>query len=131
MMIEQGRIVVIAQPELGRQLESHFRAAGWSVYRSPDITSVSEILRSVRPKALIVGLDAPWFDDQTLPLLLKAADAQTCLLALTDSHADFASDRIIVLPTATDPKVVLREVNCAVQPLTSRSVECQAISFES
>ena len=120
MMIEQGRIVVIAQPELGRRLESHLRAAGWSVYRSPDITAISEILRSVRPKALIVGLDAPWFDEMTLPRLLEAAESQTHLLALTDVHAGLDSDRIIVLPTATDPNIVLREVSCAVQPASCR-----------
>ena len=127
MMIEQGRIVVIAQPELGRRLESHLRAAGWSVYRSPDIPAISEILRSVRPKALIVGLDAPWFDDKTLPRLFEAAETQTHLLALTDAHADLASDRIVVLPTATDPTVVLREVTCAVQPCMCQPVEHKAM----
>lgn len=120
MMTELGRIVVIAQPELGRRLESHLRAAGWSVYRSPDITAIAEILRSVRPKALIVGLDAPWFDEKTLPRLLEAAESQTHLLALTDMHAELDSNRIIVLPTATDPNVVLREVSCAVEPLACR-----------
>jgi len=120
MMIEQGRIVVIAQPELGRRLESHLRAAGWSVYRSPDITAIAEILRSVRPKALIVGLDAPWFDEETLPRLLEVAESQTHLLALTDTHAELGSDRIVVLPTATDPTVVLQEVLCAVEPAQCR-----------
>lgn len=117
-MNEPCRIVVIAQPELGRRLESHLRAAGWSVYRSPDDSAVSEILRSVRPQALIIGLDAPWFNDETLPRLLEHLETNTRLLALTDGHADLASDRLIVLPATTDPATVLDEVVCAVQPLS-------------
>jgi hypothetical protein len=113
-MYEQKRILVIAQPELGRRLEHHLRAAGWSVYRSPDPSLVSEMVRSLKPSLLIVGLDAPWFDCDTLAKLLAATDCWIPVLALTDDSAAQGAGLATFLPASIEPQLLLVEMARAI-----------------
>ena len=113
-MYEQKRILVIAQPELGRRLEQHLRAAGWSVYRSPDPSLISEMVRSLKPNLLIVGLDAPWFDRETLSKLLAATDCETPVLALTDDSPAEGAGLATFLPVSIEPQLLLIEMARAI-----------------
>jgi DNA-binding NtrC family response regulator len=110
----QKRILVIAQPELGRRLEQYLRAAGWSVYRSPDPSSIAETVRSVKPRILIVGLDAPWFDHDTLANLLAATTCETPVLALTDV-AGQDGELATFLPASIEPQLLLIEMAKAIE----------------
>jgi DNA-binding NtrC family response regulator len=113
-MNEQKRILVIAQPELGRRLEQYLRAAGWSVYRSPDMSSIAETVRSVKPHMLIVGLDAPWFDRETLAKLLAATACETPVLALTDLSPGQDVGLATFLPASIEPQLLLTEMAKAI-----------------
>ena len=114
-MNEQKRILVIAQPELGRRLERYLRAAGWSVYRSPDTSLIAETVRSVKPRMLIVGLDAPWFDQQTLAKLLAATACETPVLALTDVPPGQNAELATFLPVSIEPQMLLLEMARAIE----------------
>ena len=113
-MSEQKRILVIAQPELGRRLEQYLRAAGWSVYRSPDTSLIAETVRSVKPRLLIVGLDAPWFDQETLVKLLAATACETPVLALTDVPPGKDAELATFLPASIEPQLLLTEMAKAI-----------------
>jgi hypothetical protein len=113
-MSEHKRILVIAQPELGRRLEHHLRAAGWSVYRSPDPSLISDMVRSLKPSLLIVGLDAPWFDRETLAKLLAATDCETPVLALTDDSTATGAGLATFLPASIEPQLLLVEMDRAI-----------------
>jgi DNA-binding NtrC family response regulator len=113
-MCEHKRILVIAQPELGRRLEHHLRAAGWSVYRSPDPSLISEMVRSLKPNLLIVGLDAPWFDGETLAKLLAATDCEMPVLALTDESPAPCAGLATFLPASIEPQLLLVEMARAI-----------------
>ena len=114
-MSEQKRILVIAQPELGRRLEQYLRAAGWSVYRSPDTSLIEEMVRSVKPRILIVGLDAPWFDQETLAKLLAATACETPVLALTDVPSGQDAELATFLPVSIEPQLLLMEMAKAIE----------------
>jgi DNA-binding NtrC family response regulator len=113
-MNEQKRILVIAQPELGRRLEPYLRAAGWSVYRSPDMSLIADTVRSVKPRILIVGLDAPWFDQETLAKLLAATACETPVLALTDVPPGEDAESATFLPASIEPQLLLLEMAKAI-----------------
>ena len=113
-MNEQKRILVIAQPELGRRLEQYLRAAGWSVYRSPDTSLIAETVRSVKPRILIVGLDAPWFDQETLAKLLAATACETPVLALTNVPPGQDAELATFLPASIEPQLLLTEMAKAI-----------------
>ena len=114
-MNEHKRILVIAQPELGRRLEQYLRAAGWSVYRSPDTSLIAETVRSVKPRILIVGLDAPWFDQETLAKLLAATACETPVLALTDTSSGHEAELATFLPASIEPQSLLAEMTKAIE----------------
>src|SRR6478735_8790308 len=113
-MSEHKRILVIAQPELGRRLEPFLRAAGWTVYRSPDTSLIAETVRSVKPRLLIAGLDAPWFDKETLTRLLAATSCETPVLALTDVLTGQDAKLATFLPASIEPRLLLTEMEKAI-----------------
>jgi hypothetical protein len=95
------RILIIAEPDLGRRLEAFLRESGWSTYRSPDIQSLPTTLSSVQPHLLVVGLDAPWFDVTALDYLVSASEWRIPIIALTSLVTAPMPGPVTFLPATT------------------------------
>lgn len=109
-MNSSKRMLIIAEPDLGRKLESSLHGSGWSIYRSPDIESLSSTLSAVQPHMLLVGLDAPWFDFSALEHLVSASEWRIPVLALTSLATAPMPGPVTFLPSATPLAEIVQAV---------------------
>jgi hypothetical protein len=110
-MTSQRRILIVAKPELSRSLETPLRHAGWSVYRSPDLVSLSDAMRSIVPHVLLVGLDAPWFDASALHRLASASSWNVPIIALTSLTTSPVDGPITFLPSTMSVAEIARRID--------------------
>jgi hypothetical protein len=109
-----NRILIIAKPELSRELEAPFRRAGWSVYRSPNVSALALHLSSIQPQALLIGLDAPWFDRGTLGGLGAVSEWNLPVFALTSHTRQIVEGPVTLLPAETPVAEIVERVESAV-----------------
>lgn len=64
------RVVVVARPDLARQVETILRRADHEVYRTPDISGVASLVMRVRPHLVIIAQGIPWADPSETPTRL-------------------------------------------------------------
>lgn len=109
-MNDGRRVLIIAEPELGRALESTLRASDWQTFRSPDIGSLASTLSSVQPHLLLIGLDAPWFDATALNQLVSASEWRIPVIALTSLVSTPIPGPVTFLPATTTMAELLQSV---------------------
>lgn len=61
------RVVVVARPDLARQIETILCRAGHEVYRTPDVSGVASLVTRVRSHLVIIAQDIPWADPGETP----------------------------------------------------------------
>jgi DNA-binding response OmpR family regulator len=94
------RIVVVARPSLGRQVEAILRGDGHEVYRTPDAAGVVSLVARVRPHLVIMALDIPWADSTAAPHRLANGFFQAPVLLI--GEADVRVDGIPRLSSPID-----------------------------
>jgi DNA-binding response OmpR family regulator len=96
------RIVVVARPSLGRQVESILRGDGHEVYRTPDAAGVVSLVARVRPHLVIVALDIPWADSEEAPHRLANGLFQAPVLLIGEADDDVRVDGVPRLSSPID-----------------------------
>ena len=66
------RILILAMPDLGRQLTTILGNAGFEVHRTPDAANVSAVARQLQPQLLIVAGELPIGDGVQIVQRLRA-----------------------------------------------------------
>lgn len=94
------RIIVLARPDLARQVEAILRGSGHEVYRTPDAGGVASLVARIRPHLVIIALDIPWADATETPYGLASQIPQVPVLLIGDVNGD---GRAAALPRLPSP----------------------------
>jgi DNA-binding response OmpR family regulator len=96
------RILVIARPALGRDIEIALRSAGHEIHRTPDPSSAQSLSARLRPRAAVVALDLPWGDAVAAAHQLAHGARAIPVLVLGDYLREDASNGFAHLPLGVD-----------------------------
>lgn len=96
------RVVVLARPELARQVESILHEAGHEVYRTPDASGIATLIGRVRPHLVIIACDIPWADGPESPLHVASRLHQVPVLLIGDARHIGSHAAIPQVPSPID-----------------------------
>ena len=97
-----SRIIVLARPDLARQVETILRGSGHEVYRTPDTAGVISLVARIRPHLVIIAQDIPWADTTEIPYSLASRIPHVPVLVIGDSNGDGHATGIPRLPSPID-----------------------------
>ena len=106
-----GRIVVLAQPAVGRMVEAILHNAGHEVHRTPDDGMLSHLVARLRPHLVIVALDIPWVSTADVVHQLTTLPRSIPVLLLGEAEDDPRLDAHPRLPLAVDAGLLLAAVS--------------------
>jgi hypothetical protein len=96
------RVLVVARPSPGRALAEILAVAGHEVYRTPDAANLLAIARRLRPDAVLVALDLPWFAGSDAVEALNELDSCLRIVLLSDAPCPRGCSELVVLPIRVD-----------------------------
>lgn len=105
------RIIVLARPELAREVEAILRGAGHEVYRTPDAAGVISLVARIKPHLVIIALDLPWADAAETPYNVACHLRQVPVLLIDAVNGDGDAFSIPRLPSPVDHAVLQRMVS--------------------
>jgi DNA-binding response OmpR family regulator len=105
------RVVVVARPDLARQVEMILYGAGHEVYRTPDVSGVASLVTRVRPHLVIIAQDIPWADPSETPSRLADQFHQVPVLLIGEAGEDGQSDKFPRLSIPLDWRSLLAMVD--------------------
>ncbi|MCA9861642.1 MAG: hypothetical protein R2853_15460 [Thermomicrobiales bacterium] len=110
------RIIVLARPELAREVEATLRGAGHEVYRTPDAAGVLALVARIRPHLVIIAQDLPWADATEPPFRVARDMNRTPVLLIDTVNGDGAASGIPWLPSPVDHAALQQMVARLLQP---------------
>ena len=110
----------MARPRLAREAETILRRDGHEVYRTPDDSSLVELVTRVRPHLVIIGLNLPWADSVHEPHHWIERLHPVPVLLIREAPDERRLDGIPRLPAEFDQEHLVRMVS---QLLTMADVE--------
>jgi hypothetical protein len=105
------RILIIARPGLGREVNNTLAAAGYEVYRSPDAAEVAATVKRLRPDLVIIALDLPWYDSTAAARIVGALDNPVPIMLLDHTARDSRPGETSKPTAAIEGKPILKAVN--------------------
>ena len=104
------RVLIVARPGPGRVIAEILAVAGHEVYRTPDAASLVATARRLRPDAVVVALDLPWFAGTDAVEALNELDPSLPIVLLSDAPCPRGCAEVMVLPIGVDPPRLLETV---------------------
>ena len=104
------RVLVVARPGPGREIAEILAVAGHEVYRTPDAANLILTARRLRPDAVLVSLDLPWFAGSDAVEALNELDPRLPIVLLSDAPCPRGCGDVVVLPIGVDPSRLLETV---------------------
>ena len=101
------RVVVVARPDLARQVEAILRRAGHEVHRTPDVSGVAALVTRIRAHLVIVAQDIPWADPSETPSRLADQFHWVPVLLIGGAGDDGEADNFPRLATPLDQRSLL------------------------
>ena len=97
-----SRIIVLARPDLARQVEAILRGSGHEVYRTPDAAGVVSLVARIRPHLVIIAQDIPWAETTDAPYSLANRIHQVPVILIGEVSGDGQTSGIPRLPSPID-----------------------------